>query len=123
MTTPRVAAEDTTDRQIEAFERSMLAEGFKGVLGTCRGETACRTSFQRRQADLIETYKEDKGSYGDLFECLPEISFCITGRCHRIRLIYPAPRTESRKQPGQACQKPLMGNPDEAMHDGHSELR
>lgn len=37
---PRVAAENAAYGKIETFERAMLAERLKGVLGTCGSETA-----------------------------------------------------------------------------------
>ena len=40
MTAPGMAAEDTAYRQVKPLERSVLAEGFEGILGACGSETA-----------------------------------------------------------------------------------
>ena len=63
-----MAPQDTTYSKVETFEWTVLTEGFKGILGTGRGETAGRTSFQRGETDLIEAYKKDKRSDGHLFQ-------------------------------------------------------
>ena len=40
MTAPGMAAEDTAYRQVKPLERSVLAEGFEGILGACGSESA-----------------------------------------------------------------------------------
>ena len=43
----------------------MFPEGFKGILGTCRGEAAgCRS--EGRNAHLIEPYQQHEGENDDL---------------------------------------------------------
>ena len=60
MSAPRMASQNAAYGKVEAFERSMLAEGLEGILGTCRSEAARRATLQRRKADLIEPYQENK---------------------------------------------------------------
>ena len=66
MTAPGVAAEDATYGKVETFERTMLAECLKGILGTCRSESARWATLKRRKADLIEPYQENERSDGYL---------------------------------------------------------
>lgn len=60
-----MAAEEAADRQVEAFEGTVLAEGFEGVLRAGRGETAAGR-LERGDADLIEPYQEHKRRYRHL---------------------------------------------------------
>ena len=54
-----MTAQNASDREVKAFERAVLAECLKCVLGTCRSETAA-WRFERRDADLIESYQENE---------------------------------------------------------------
>lgn len=65
---PGVTAEDAADSQVKAFERAVFTESLKGILRAGRSKPACRTAFQRRQANLIEPDKKDKRENGDLFK-------------------------------------------------------
>lgn len=89
MTTPGMTAENTAKRQVETFERAMLSECFKSILGTCWGETARWTSFQWRQTDLIKPDKEYKRCNGNLLQLLLEVLIGILISCHCLWIIYP----------------------------------
>ena len=56
---PWVAAEDALEGKPEAFDRTVLAEGFKGVLGAGGCETAYRR-LERGDADLVELDQQDE---------------------------------------------------------------
>ena len=58
---PGVAAEDTLEGKPETFEGTVLAEGFKGVLGTGWSVAAGRGS-ERGDAQLVELYQQYKWS-------------------------------------------------------------
>ena len=59
MPAPWMASQDSAYSQIQAFERSVSAERLKGILRTGGGETAARR-FERRYANLIESYQDDE---------------------------------------------------------------
>ena len=50
----------------------MFPEGFQGILGTSRSETACRR-FERRDAHLIESYQENERENGYLFQYFKDL--------------------------------------------------
>ena len=59
VSSPRMAAEYSADCQIKALDGTVFAECLKGILGTCRGETAA-WGLERRNAYLIESYQENE---------------------------------------------------------------
>lgn len=65
---PRVAAEDSACREVESFDRSVLAEGLESVCGTGGSETA-GWRLQRRDAHLIESDEHNEWEDRDLLEC------------------------------------------------------
>ena len=54
-----MAAQDALEREPEALQRAVFAEGLQGVLAAGGGETAGRR-FERRDAQLIEFYQQDE---------------------------------------------------------------
>lgn len=80
---PRVAAQKPSYREVEPLERPVLSECFKRILGACGGESA-GGRFQRADADLIESDQHDEREYSNFFELLlqaicphPCLSFVI----------------------------------------------
>ena len=67
MPTPWMTSEDASDSQIKSFERAMFPEGFQGILGAGRSETACRW-LEWRDAYLIESYQENERENGCSFQ-------------------------------------------------------
>lgn len=59
MSSPWMASEYSSYREIESFENSVFAECFQGILRACGSEPACCRS-KRGDADLIETDEHDK---------------------------------------------------------------
>ncbi len=59
----------------------MFAEGLEGVLRACRGKTAAWL-LERGQADLVESYQENEGGYGNLFNDASDFALII---CHNFR--------------------------------------
>lgn len=79
-----MTSQDTADGKIQALERAMLAECLKGILGTCGSETARRSALQRRQTDLIEPDKKDKGGNGDLLQNHFQTTSLFFSLCHGL---------------------------------------
>ena len=67
MSSPWVTAENSSGRQVESFEWSVLFECLKCILRACRSEPAARL-LERRDADLIESDQNDEGEYSRLFK-------------------------------------------------------
>ena len=82
MAAPGMTSQDTADGKIQALERAMLAECLEGILGTCGSETARRSALQRRQTDLIEPDKKDKGGNGDLLQNHFQTTSLFFSLCH-----------------------------------------
>ena len=59
MSSPGMAAQDASDGEVEAFDGTMLLQGFDGILRTGRREAA-RRRCHRRDESLIETNGEDE---------------------------------------------------------------
>ena len=68
MTAPRVATEYTAYGKVQALDGAVLAECLKGILRACWSETARRTAFQRRYADLIESDQKHERGYRHLLQ-------------------------------------------------------
>ena len=60
-----MTAKDATDGEVKAFDRAMLAEGLKSVLGAGGRETATGL-LEWGDADLIESYQKYEGRDQDL---------------------------------------------------------
>ena len=60
-----MTAEDAADGEVEAFDRAMLAEGLKSVLGAGGCETAAGL-LEGGDADLVESYQKYEGRDQDL---------------------------------------------------------
>ena len=67
MSAPWVAAEDSPDRQVCAFERAVLAQRLKGVCRACGRESAA-WRLERRDADLVESYQQYEREDRDLLK-------------------------------------------------------
>ena len=76
MTSPWMAPQKSADCKIESFKRPMFPEGFQCILRAGRCESA-RWRFERRYADLIESYQEHEWKNRDLFEDVDKFSHLI----------------------------------------------
>ena len=72
MPTPWMTSEDASDSQIKSFERAMFPEGFQGILGAGRSETAAWL-LERGKTDLIESYQENERENGCLFQYFKDL--------------------------------------------------
>ena len=77
---PWMAAEQSAGSKVETFERAMLPECLQGILGACRRKAA-GWRFERRDADLIETYQENEGADGYLLDDSQEFMLLLLHFC------------------------------------------
>lgn len=75
-----MAAEQSAGSKVETFERAMLPECLQGILGACRRKAA-GWRFERRDADLIETYQENEGTDGYLLDDSQEFMLLLLHFC------------------------------------------
>ena len=77
---PWMAAEQSAGSKVETFERAMLPECLQSILGACRRKAA-GWRFERRDADLIETYQENEGADGYLLDDSQEFMLLLLHFC------------------------------------------
>lgn len=69
---PRVAAKQSSYREIESLEETVLAESLERILRTCRGEAAAGRG-QRGYAPLVEEDQKHERGYCDLLDDFGEL--------------------------------------------------